>query len=255
MTDKGTCKKHGDFILAEGCPQCLKEKWGGSPQTSKTITTAVVSVKPTEDPTVLRLREEILKVRDYALERVVKTPQDAKVATNDLSIISHLKKDLETKRVEFVKPLQTYVKEINATFKLISEPLAEADKATREQILAFNAEQERLRREAEEIERLRREAEEKARKLKEETGEIIDKPEETVVEIPPEVSTRVHADLGTSAIAMIKKWEVVDFDQVPERYKEINTKLVGKVVRAGGDIPGIRVWEEPSLRVTAKKGE
>ena len=25
MSDKGTCEKHGEFILAEGCPQCLAD--------------------------------------------------------------------------------------------------------------------------------------------------------------------------------------------------------------------------------------
>jgi len=54
---------------------------------------------------------------------------------------------------------------------------------------------------------------------------------------------------------MIKKWKVEDFTLVPERYKEPNSILIGKVIRAGGDIPGIRVWEEPSLRVTTKGGE
>jgi len=27
MLDKGVCILHGEFILQDGCPQCLKERW------------------------------------------------------------------------------------------------------------------------------------------------------------------------------------------------------------------------------------
>jgi len=215
--------------------------------------TAVVAIEPNTDVDVLRLREEILKVRDYALARSVKTLQDAETATNDLSIISNLKKELETKRKEYLKPLQDYQKAINETFKLINEPLLEADKITRDKVLAFKQEQERLRAAAEEAARLQREADEAARKVREATGEVVPEQTEAPVIIPPEVSTRVHAGLGTSGVVMNKKWEVADFTLVPEKYKEINAMLVGKVIRAGGDIPGIRAWEEPTLRVTTQR--
>ncbi len=221
-------------------------------------TTAIVAVAPNQDIEVLKLREEILKIRNYARGMVVKTPQDAKVATNDLSIISHLKKDLETKRKEFICPLQTYVKEINDAFKLISEPLLEADKAVRDKIISYKTKQDRLRREALEAAEAQRVANEKARKVREETGEIVEGPTEAPVEIPMEVSSRVHADLGTAGLRANWKYEVVDFDQLPDEYKVPDTTMLNAIAKKHHDtkqIPGIRFYNEPSLAVTTKKGE
>ncbi len=217
--------------------------------------TAIVAVAPNQDTEVQKLQVEILKVRDYALAMVVKTPEEAKLATNDLSIISNLKKDLEIKRKEFIFPHKVYINSVNDAFKLISEPLLEADKAVRDKVIAYKTEQERLRQQTIEAAEAQRIADAKAKEVREATGELVSEQTEAPVEIPVEVSMRVHGDLGTSGMVMNKKWEVEDFNQVPERYKEINSMLVGKVIRAGGDIPGIRVWEKPSLRVTTKKGE
>jgi len=219
---------------------------------TQAITTAVVSIEPSSDAIVLQLRDEILKVKDFAVARKVTSVQAAEDATNDLSIISNLKKSLEDKRKEYLKPLQEYTKNINDTFKLISEPLLEADKITRDKVLAFKQRQEQLRQEAEAAVRLQREADEAARKVREATGEIIQEQTEAPVEVPPEIPTRVFSDLGTSGIVTARKWEVVDFTTLPDKYKEPNTVLIGKIIRAGGDIAGIRTWEEQTLRVTTK---
>ena len=62
-------------------------------------------------------------------------------------------------------------------------------------------------------------------------------------------------------LAMAKKWEVIDwevidFDMVPNEYKAIDASKIGRVVRAGlHAIPGIRIWEEETLKVTARKPE
>lgn len=215
------------------------------------LTTAVVNVAPSIDPTVIKLRDEVQKLLAYSQERKVASVQDAESATNDLSIISQLKKTLEEKRKEYLQPLRDYTSNINDAFKLISDPLNEADRITRDKVLAFKQYQEQLRREAEEAARLQREADEAARKVREATGEIMPERTEANV-IVPEVSKHVHADLGTTGMITIKKWEVSDFALVPDKYKEPNSKLIGSVVRAGGEIPGIRIWEEQTLRVTAK---
>jgi len=194
MSDKGNCPKHGEFVLMDGCAQCLAEQHKAFVAVPKEEVTnglteeeqdyeatmayqppmiASVAIAPNQDTEVLKLREEILTVRDCALAMVVKTPQDAKVATNDLSIISNLKISLIKKRKEFVAPLQTYIKEINDAFKLISEPLVEADKAVRDKVLAYKVEQERLRQQAENAARLQREADEAAREVREATGEKV----------------------------------------------------------------------------------
>ena len=215
--------------------------------------TAVISIEPNSDIVIQSLRLEIEKVRDYALTRRVSNVIESRDATNDLSIISSLKKSLEAKRKEYLKPLQDYQKNINEVFKSISEPLLEADKVTRDKVLSFNQKQEQLRMEAEEAARLQREADEAARKVREATGEIVPSQTEAPVELPPEAPKRINADLGTGGMVTVKKWEVSDFSIVPNKYKEPNAILIGQIVRAGGDIQGIRSWEEKTLRITTKK--
>ncbi|GAI82288.1 unnamed protein product, partial [marine sediment metagenome] len=123
-----------------------------------------------------------------------------------------------------------------------------ADKLVRGKILAYRAEIDRQRREAEEIERLRREAAEREAAL---TGQPIIQPGPTpVIAAPPD---RYHADNGTLGKVMVRKWELEDFSKVPDEYKTIDAVKIGKVVRAGiPSIPGIRIWQEATLRVDTK---
>jgi len=217
------------------------------------LSRAVVNVLPDLDPAVIKLREEVHKLLAYSQERAVATIQDAGSATNDLTIMSELKKALDGKRKEYLKPLQDYQKSIRDVFESISIPLEQANKVTKDKVLAFKREQERRRQEAEEAARLQREADAAARKVLEETGEIIGGQAEAPVVIPDVVSTQVHADLGTSGITKTWRFEVTDFAEVPDKYKVTNDVAILKVIRAGGDIPGIKAWQEEGLRVTSKK--
>src|SRR4030042_391913 len=129
------------------------------------MTTAVVKVNPELDEAVIQLRGEAERLVVYAQGFVVANLEGVKRATEDLSMISNLKKALEERRKEYTQPLNDHLKEINATFKIFSEPLDAADKALRGKILAFNAEQRRLQEEAARAEALRKEAAEREAKL------------------------------------------------------------------------------------------
>jgi len=192
---------------------------------------------------------EALKVKDYAEKRVIVTAEDLKPATDDLSIIARLKKALEEKRKEYVEPINDHLKAVNEAFKTFTDPLNNADKLTRQKILGYRAEQERQRQEIEEIAKLEREAAERKAAL---TGEPVVIPE--VVEAPAVAPKHYRTDMGTLGTAKIWKFEVVDFSLLPDRFKMENAALIGKVVRAGErEIPGVRIWEERTLRITTKE--
>lgn len=211
-------------------------------------TTTLVKVKPEADAEVIAFHNEALRLQEYATARVIATAEDLKPATDDLSIIAKLKKALEEKRKEYVKPLQDHVKEINDAFKTLMQPIEEADRITRSKILAFQAEQDRIRREQEEINRLRLEAAQAEMKLKGEITESVN-----LVEVSPEAPKRVSTDMGAVGQRMIKKWELVDMSLVPEEYKILDSAKITKVVKAGiPSIPGIKIWSEPVLTVNAR---
>lgn len=242
MAETGNCYKHGQpFVLIEGCPHCIAEL-NGEP-----VAETVVALKPGEDLEAHGYHNEALKLLEYAENRVIKTLEDSKAATNDLSIIAKLKKAMELKRREYLDPLKAQMDAIRATYEYLMTPVLEADKITRNKMLSYDAEQRRIRAEQEEINRLSAEL---AQKHKELTGEIT---EVEVVSVAPEAPKRVSTEMGTSGLAKIWKFEVIDFSLLPDRFKMENATLIGKVVRAGErEIPGVRIWSEDTLRVTAR---
>lgn len=214
--------------------------------------TALVKISPETDLQVQVFYNEALKAKEYAEARVITTVEDLKPAIDDLSIISLIKRGFEEKRKEYVKPLQDHVKAINDAFKTLMEPVEIADKFTREKILAFQLRQKLIREEQEKINALRLEAAKREMELKGELTESVE-----LVEVIPEISKTTRTELGTAGIMKVRKWEVVDMVQVPDEYKMIDATKVGKVVRAGiPSIPGIRIWEDETLRISPiLKGE
>jgi len=198
----------------------------------KTTTSIVQTLSP--ELTIISLKSQAEELLTYAENRVIIIDDDVKSATDDLSIIAKAKKVLEDKRKEYVKPLNDQVKIINNTFMLVSGPLLQADAITRQKILAYRKEQEQKKIE---VEKLNRE------------GKVVGK----LIEILPEQPSHIDATFGTADKMMIRKWEVEDFAKVPDEYKLIDSARVNKLVKAGiPSIPGIRIFKEETLRVTAK---
>ena len=266
MTDKGHCK-HGEFILREGCPQCLAEKWGKPQDTrraerelgpeesakgllqSDSTTTAIVKVKPQTDEAVIALHEQSLKLEQYAVALIIASDGDVKSATNDLSIISGLKKAIEDKRKEYTQPINDHLKAVNEAFKTFTDPLNNADKVTRQKILDYRQEQERIRQEQERINQLRLEAARAEMELKGELTESVD-----LIEMQPGQPNHYRTDSGTLGTMKVRKYRVVDFAKLPDQYKIENSALLNKVVKAGiPEIPGVEIYTEETLRVNTRK--
>lgn len=207
------------------------------------LNTALVKVRPQADEAVIALHEQSLKLLEDATALIIIDSDSAKSATNDLSIISGLKKSIEEKRKEYTQPINEHLKAVNEAFKVFTEPLNQADKITRDKVLEYHQEQERIRQEQEEINRKRLEAAEAEMRLKGELSESVN-----LVEV-----TAIRTDMGMAGIATIWKFRVENFALLPDRFKIENASLIGKVVRAGErEIPGVLIWSEDSLRVTAK---
>lgn len=152
---------------------------------------------------------------------------------------------MEAKRKDYLQPFQDHIKETNEIYKTLMLPVEQADKVTREKMMTYQREQERIRREQEEINRLRMEAAQKEASLN--NGEI--KEPINLVEVI-NVQKKVNADMGTLGTMKIKKWEVEDITRVPAEYLQVDSVAIGKLVRAGiKSIPGIRIWEEEILKV------
>ena len=217
-----------------------------------TDTTAVVRIAPDKDPVVVAFVEQVQGILRYANERAITSNENVKDATNDLTVMSQLTKSLESKREEYVKPLNGHVKTINGVFKSISDPLDQAFKTTKAKILSYNAEVERKRLE---IEKVNREAEELAKKQAELSGTGEFTVDTTPLVVPPPPPAHVRTEQGAIGNTGNWTWELVDINLVPKEYLEVNAALVGGVVRGSKGkivIPGIKnVWI-PGIRVTTR---
>jgi hypothetical protein len=207
------------------------------------LDTSIIQV-PEANVTIESFQEQVKSLLSYSESRVVVCDDDAKGATDDLSVMSSLKKNIDERRQEYVSPLNDKVKVINNLFKTITEPLEQADQITRKQVLDYRAEQERQRREAEAINQAKQDIAKREMELK---GEItVDtKP----VEVPQAPAKIVRGALGSAGTAKVWKWQVEDFAKIPDQFKTTDDKKILKAVQGGQAIPGIKAWQEESLRV------
>jgi len=262
MPDKGNCK-HGEFILTEGCPQCIaaRREAGIMPEQDEMedglnnegltmVGTSLLTLRPGEDVEVRSHYTEALRLLEYAESRVIATVEDTKIANNDLAVISKLKKAMEAKRKEYLQPLKGQTEAIRDTYNYLMAPVLEADKITRDKMLAFNKEQERIRREQEEINRKRLEAAEAEMRLNGELTESVN-----LVEVTPEPAKRVSTEMGTSGQRDNWQCEVVDINALPREYMMPDLVLLNAIAKKYHDkkeVVGVRFYNKPIISVRAR---
>ena len=210
--------------------------------------TALIHIDPVVDEKVRALGLEVIAIVQQAESRVVLSDADEHDAAGEIALITGLKKAFEEKRKEYTAPLNGYLKDINATFKEYTDPLDRADKMTKGKVLAYRAERGRQRQEEERINRLREEAARAEMQLKGELTEPVN-----LVEVSPPPPAHYRTIAGDLGKTLTWKFEVVDFALLPDDYKLPDLVKIRKVVIAGATIPGVRAWQEESLRVTAPK--
>ncbi len=212
---------------------------------------AVIKVEPGKDPAVQALLLEVLIIQKCARERQVLSAEDVKVAANDLALIIPLKKRIVEVLKEYLGPIKQHVEDVNDAFKLLLDPLNEADRTTRVAVKEYDAKQEAIRAEQERINRLRMEAAQAEMELKGELSESVQ-----VVEVQPEVPKHYRAEAGMLGKVDHWKAEVFDFALLSDDYKIENTQKLNAAARTYKDkrtIPGVRIYNDPDYRATQVK--
>ena len=274
----GTCKKHGQFVLTEGCLKCLAEKKGDNikgrlflheepdgtvvgdltmnpepaPGTEEVQTvTALIRIKPDLDVSVRQIYSEAVRLLDFATCRTIKTADDLKDATNDQVIIGNFKKDIEEKRKAYTGPINDHLKAVNQAFQEFTAPLLQADQLNRANMTNYRLAREAIIAEQERINRLRIEAAQAEMELKGELTESVQ-----VIEVQAPVAKSVRTDMGTTTTVDHWKAEVVDFALLPDEYKLPNQQMLNAVARTYKNIrtiPGVRIYNDPDIRTTARR--
>lgn len=171
--------------------------------------------------------------------------------------VKALQKDADAAQKSLTQPLEHEKKTIIAWFRdRVTSKLDAAENRLKRAILGYQAEQDRIRREAQraadeaarkERERLERQAAKAEAAGKVEKAEQIAERAQMVV--APVVQTEAPKVQGVSTRG-IWKYEIADAAAVPREYLMPDEKKIGQVVRAlkgDANIPGVRVWEEKTL--------
>jgi len=266
LETKGKCK-HGEFDLLAGCNQCIEERRqaGIRPEQdemedglnsegltlAKETTTTAIAYRPGEDVEVLSYYAEGQKLLDYAEARVIANAEDNKIAVDDLSIISRLKKAMEAKRKEYIEPLKTQTDAINLTYKTLMEPVLSADKITRDKMLAYDARVRAERAEQERINATRIALAEAEMKLNGELSESVN-----LVEVTPAPGKTARTDLGSSSVTDHWTYLVIDELLIPREYLVIDHAQLSAIAKSHHDrkqVPGIQFVNKPIISVRVNK--
>ena len=186
------------------------------------------------------IENQISPVIEKAGRYFINTIEDVDSASLFLKEIKDMEKTVEDKRLTFTKPLNESLKNINDTFKKMREPLEQARNLLTSKILTWKR-----------IEAERVAAEQAAyRKIQEAEAELCRLQNKPVVEEEPIVIAPVVNKIGN--MQTVKRWtfEVVNFAEVPDELKIINSLAVKESIRNGiREIPGLKIYQEESLSI------
>ena len=213
---------------------------------------ATIRINPATDPAVIGFAGQARSLLAFAEACVITDDSGVKLATDDLSILATLRKNVEATRKEYVGPINDHLKAVNGQFKTISDPLDAAEKNLKDKVLAYKLEQRVKAEKAEEINRLRMDAARKEMELK---GELT----ESVALVAPVavLPKTVTSDIGSSSTRLTWHAKVTDFALLPDQYKLPNQQMLDFMARqitknGKPAVPGVEWFQEESLSVRAR---
>lgn len=177
---------------------------------------------------------------------VIKNDKDRAEATEILSALAKMQKDIEEQRTDLVKPINDTVKKINANAKKYSAPIEDAIAKIKRGISNYVLEEYRKakEKEAKELAKLaeknaKREAEGKAPVLT--TLQSVARPEATM-----------RTDAGRTTTRKVWKFEIIDDAKVPADYRSADIAKIKVAVSNGvREIDGVRIYEDAIVSVTS----
>ena len=194
----------------------------------------------------------------------VVSPETELQAREYLASVRKELKAFKASVVEIKKPFKKEIDEIDAASKPWIEKLQQKDQETEQAILAY------LRKVREETEKQNQKALEKyEKKVATVEAKAIANNKPMPIVMPPALASApaktVEIEGAKQTVVKRKAWRIIVGGQVlqnpdqltyktaegvldiPKEYFTLNTTAIGKIVRAGGSIPGIEVYEEESL--------
>jgi hypothetical protein len=157
-------------------------------------------------------------------------------AVEFLKLIKIQYKKVEDQRKYIVKPLNDLVKKHNADFKPLTTALSNAEREIKSKMTGY----------AREVEAENRRIEEMNRKKEE---KFVEKVAEGKAVKAPVLKQAKEVKAEGQSFRSVRKWEIEDATKIPREYLIIDTKKINTVVRAGIDVPGLKIWEDKVVAI------
>ena len=171
--------------------------------------------------------------------QVVLDQSQADEANEILTKINYGLKQIEGKRTSFTAPLNQSLKEINATFKKMVEPIKYAKESLTSRLMSWRR-QEQARIDEERAKAVREE--ERRRKIQEAhaaKGHVVKE------DITPVVKPIPFSVNDTTKVQLRWTYEIEDDTKIPRDYLTVNGPAITQAVRAGvRDIPGVKIYQK-----------
>ena len=176
---------------------------------------------------------------DMANAHMVLDQSQADEANEILTKINHGLKQIEAKRLSFTAPLNQSLKEINASFKKMVEPVKYAKDELTTRLMTWRR-QEQARIDAERAKAVKEE--ERRRKIQEAhaaKGHVVKE------DITPVAKPMPFSVNDTTKVQKRWAYEVENEALVPRGYLIVNGPAITAAVRAGvRDIPGVKIYQK-----------
>ena len=213
------------------------------------VNNALMLIDHSKDVAVQCLYIEAQRALEYAKARVIITLEDTREAANDLGIIVSIRKQLDSKRLAYLKPFKEHTDKTNADYKLLMAPVVEAEAITRQKILAHQREQDRIHAEQMRINQLRTAAAEAEAELSG-TGEITESV--GLVEVQPGAPKSIDTEMGTTGRRSNWKYRIINFALLPDEFKIPDTAMLNTIAKKYHDqkpVAGVEFYDEPTMTV------
>lgn len=190
------------------------------------------------DINVDELAQDVAKIAaDCPL--TITTDADLQAATSWLAAVRLRRKDIEGFFAGLIKPIQAVVKGHQAKRDEVLAPLTERESKLNLAILGYRQKQQAA---AAEAQKKANDAYERKVEKAIEKGKDI-----TAIAPPMQVQApakTVDAGIANVTFRKVRKFEVTNPELVPREYFVVDEVKLGKVIRAGVDVPGCRIWDE-----------
>lgn len=189
-------------------------------------------MEKTYDKEIATVKTQVTKAFQNAGEVVIKNPEDLVKATELLSRVKTVAKNIKILKEGVTKPLNEALRNARLLFSPMEDQVNSAERVIKGKMIDYqNAEEKKAaKKEVKIVEKV-------------ETGKMdMVQAAEKIEEARP--ATNIKSTTGSANFKKVKNFRILDESLIPREYLVIDMVKVRKVALAGVAIPGVEVYEE-----------